>query len=167
MTIEQYKKQLIFPLRQATLVFLLKEDQILLAMKKRGFGVGRFNGVGGKVEKGETPWQSAIREVKEEIGVNISGKNEVAKLNFYFPHVDLAKNFNQQVVVYLVRNWEGEPIETEEMKPEWFQISEIPFSKMWSDDQLWLPKVLGGKKIEAEFMFNENEGIKEYFIEDK
>ena len=45
-------------LRDATLVFLIKRSQgkiseICLAMKKRGFGMNRWNGVGGKVEKDE------------------------------------------------------------------------------------------------------------------
>ena len=39
---------------EATLCFLLRKDEILLAKKKYGFGVGKWNGVGGKVEKGET-----------------------------------------------------------------------------------------------------------------
>lgn len=41
-------------MRLATLCYLLKDDQVLLAMKKRGFGEGKWNGPGGKVEKGET-----------------------------------------------------------------------------------------------------------------
>jgi len=54
---------------ELTLLFLIKDDQILLAMKKRGFGAGRFNGVGGKVEPGETIEQALIRESQEEINV--------------------------------------------------------------------------------------------------
>ena len=52
-------------MKQATLCPLIKDDQILLAMKKRGFGVGKWNGVGGKVEKGEEIIDAAIREIKE------------------------------------------------------------------------------------------------------
>jgi len=51
--------------KHLTLLFLIKEDQILLAMKKRGFGMGRFNGVGGKIEPGETIEQAMIRECQE------------------------------------------------------------------------------------------------------
>ena len=63
-------------LKQATLVFLIKKSgfetkEICLAMKKRGFGANRWNGVGGKVEVGETIEQSAIREAEEEISVKI------------------------------------------------------------------------------------------------
>ena len=61
-------------LRNSTLVFLIKKNNgsitdICLAMKKRGFGKGRWNGVGGKVEAGETIEAAAMREAREEIGV--------------------------------------------------------------------------------------------------
>ncbi|XP_037783471.1 7,8-dihydro-8-oxoguanine triphosphatase-like [Penaeus monodon] len=51
-----------------TLMFIREGEKILLGYKKRGFGQGRWNGFGGKVEAGETPEQAAIRETKEEAG---------------------------------------------------------------------------------------------------
>ena len=51
-----------------TLVFLRREGEVLLGMKKRGFGEGKWNGFGGKVEAGETIVEAAAREVKEECG---------------------------------------------------------------------------------------------------
>ncbi len=44
-----------------TLVFLVDDDRVLLGMKKRGFGAGKWNGFGGKVEPGETIEEAAIR----------------------------------------------------------------------------------------------------------
>ncbi|MFH1713627.1 MAG: NUDIX domain-containing protein, partial [Patescibacteria group bacterium] len=121
-------------MKKATLCLLIKENQedrkILLAMKKRGFGVGKWNGVGGKVdtEKGDMGIvDAAIRETKEEIGVQIKELEKVAIFNFYFPSVPKDKNWNQEVHVFLIRNWEGEPVETEEMAPRWFKESDIPF----------------------------------------
>lgn len=54
---------------ETTLLLLRKENKILLAMKKRGFGAGKYNGVGGKLEKSETPEEAMIREAKEEINI--------------------------------------------------------------------------------------------------
>ena len=71
-------------LRQTTLCFLTKDKKVLLAMKKRGFGNGRWNGVGGKLNAGETIRQAAIREAKEEIGVTVWQMEKVAVLDFYF-----------------------------------------------------------------------------------
>jgi len=38
-------------------------------MKKRGFGVGKWNGFGGKVENGETVFDGAMRELQEECSI--------------------------------------------------------------------------------------------------
>ncbi|MDO8590857.1 MAG: NUDIX domain-containing protein, partial [bacterium] len=59
-------------MRLTTLCFLVRDDEVLLAMKKRGFGVGKFNGVGGKVTAGESVLEAMIREAKEEIRVKIA-----------------------------------------------------------------------------------------------
>lgn len=141
---------------------MVKDDKVLLAMKKRGFGEGKFNGVGGKVEKGESVVEACVREAEEEIGVKIKA-HEVkstltlrALLRFYF---DRKPEWNQVCHVFVAYKWDGEPIETEEMKPQWFPIAKLPFEKMWIDDPLWLPKVLVGESLEAEFHFSAD-GIK-------
>lgn len=44
-----------------TLIIVRNEDEILLGFKKRGFGVGKWNGFGGKVETGESITDAAVR----------------------------------------------------------------------------------------------------------
>lgn len=136
-----------------TLLFLLRESEILLAMKKRGTGEGKWNGVGGKVAEGESIEQATIRECQEEIGVTPLVLEKVGLFDFQIP----AQDFHNVAHVYFCRQWEGRPIETEEMRPQWFALDSIPFSEMWSDDIHWLPKVLAGEKLEARFLFDENE----------
>lgn len=121
-----------------------------LAMKKRGFGAGRWNGMGGKVKEGETIEQAMLRETQEEVGVKVLGYQQVALLHFYFSH---EPTWNQSMHVYLAEQWLGEPIESEEMKPAWFKLEDIPYKKMWPDDIYWLPKVLEGKFVDASFTF--------------
>lgn len=144
---------------------LIKENkkgkQILLAMKKRGFGVGRWNGVGGKLDpkKDRHIRDSAIRETEEEIGVKIKNPTRVAIMDFYFPEVPKEKDFDQQVHLFLAKDWEGKPIETDEMAPKWFNVNEIPFDKMWSDDAFWMPHILKGKKLKARFSFGKEQEV--------
>jgi 8-oxo-dGTP diphosphatase len=147
------KKTLEPTTKKATLCFLLKDDEILLAMKKRGFGKGKRNGVGGKIDEGETSKQAAVREAEEEINVKIKEEDltECGRIKFYFRD---NPDWNFEVDVYTTRNWEGEPEETDEMKPKWFSIEDIPYDEMWLDDAHWLPLVLGDKKIDCEFCFN-------------
>ena len=87
MGLAEYKETLQKPLRQATLCFLInrQKEEILLAMKKRGFGKDLWNGVGGKVKPNESLLGAAARETQEEIKVKPISYRQVAVLDFYFP----------------------------------------------------------------------------------
>lgn len=144
-------------MKQASLLFLLDGDNILLAMKKRGFGVGWWNGVGGKPEPNEKIEQTALRECYEEIGVKAIDLKKVATLNFNFPGENNPNN--QQVIVFVSSDWEGFPIETEEMSPKWFRKDEIPYDNMWPDDQYWLPLILEDKYVVGDFNLDNNNNL--------
>lgn len=155
-------------MRNTTLLFLIKKQdnkisEILLAMKKRGFGVGRWNGVGGKLGDGETIEQAVIREAYEEINIvtKESDLQKVAELAFTFQH---RPDFDQLVHVYITETWQGDPVESEEMKPEWYQVSEIPFDTIWPDDKFWIPQMIDGKLIKGAFTFGEGDVILEQDI---
>ena len=141
-------------LRSTTLTFLLRDTDILLGLKKKGFGKNYLLGIGGKVENGETIEVAAKREVAEEIYVLLPELYKVGILNFYFPHVEDG-SWDQQVHVFTATRWEGEPQESEEIKPTWFKKDDIPYENMWDDAQYWLPYLLDGQIIEGEFVFNQ------------
>ena len=104
-------------------------------MKKRGFGKGKFNSFGGKVNPNETITDSAIREIEEECGLKILNENikDFGKINFYF---SAKPEWNQIAHLFLIENYDGKPVESDEMKPEWFDYDKIPYTKMWKDDPL-------------------------------
>lgn len=145
-------------MRDVTLVFLVDGDRILLGMKKVGFGQGKWNGAGGKVEDGESILASACRELEEELSVRVVPENlkEVAILDFYFPHKPA---WNQRGHIYFCSQWEGEPKESRELLPKWFSVEDIPYDEMWSDDIYWLPLVLEGTYVRADFSFDEDGGV--------
>ncbi len=151
MALVDYKSKFGKKLRLATLCFLLTEKTILLAMKKRGFGAGKVNGLGGKVKEGETVSVAVKREVLEEVGVHVQKLQRVAVLDFYFSD---QSDWNQRVFVFIAHKWKGDPVESEEMKPAWYDLTEIPYDNMWIDDQYWLPKVLAGQKVKAAFLLD-------------
>ena len=137
-----------------TLLYVLKDNKVLLIKKKRGLGSGLYNGVGGKVEKGETPLDAAIRECVEEVGIIPKGVEWRGVLEFY----NDGKLYGY-VHIFVASDYEGVPKESEEAIPIWFEIDELPYDKMWEDDKFWLPIVLiDGKKIYARFDFEDNWG---------
>ncbi len=124
-------------------------------MKKRGFGVGRWNGYGGKLQEGESVLDALFREVKEEADVDIHNPELLGILEFEFPEKDMVIENH----LFKVRSFSGEPKETEEMKPKWFNIDEIPFGEMWADDVYWMAMFLKDKKFKGKFVFGEGDVI--------
>ena len=139
-----------------TTTFLRKDNKILLATKKRGFGVGKIMGVGGKQEGDERIEETAIREVEEEIGVRITKIERMATVIFddlYYRD----KPERVPMYVFVATEWDGEPKESDEVKPEWYALPDIPYNKMWEDAQVYLPRVIRGEKFEAYFRYNEKD----------
>ena len=146
-----------------TLAFIIENNRILLALKKRGFGAGRYNGFGGKLLENETFEDALKREMLEESGIQVLRAEKVGIHSFMSterPDEEL------EVHVFHVTSYSGEPIETEEMKPEWFALDTIPFETMWPDDQYWFPLFLADKKFRTKFLFGENDTVLEKDIQE-
>lgn len=125
----------------------------MLAMKKRGFGKGLWNGVGGKLEPGESVEQTLVRETEEEIMVTPKQWRQVAEHSFSGTDKN-GVEWGLYGYVFFCEKWEGEPAETDEMAPQWFAINKIPYEQMWQDDEFWLPQVLSGAKAVGKFTFD-------------
>ena len=105
-----------------TLCIPIKDDKVILGMKKRGFGVGRWNGFGGKIEQGETIEQGAMRELTEEAGINDGVLQKMGVLEFSFQNDEKIL----EVHIFKLTDFNQEPVESEEMKPEWIIINGMP-----------------------------------------
>ncbi|KZV76584.1 hypothetical protein PENSPDRAFT_679939 [Peniophora sp. CONT] len=129
--------------------------KMLLGLKKRGFGVGLYNGFGGKVDPGETPAEAAKRELKEEAGID-APLEHCGSLLFILEN---GPEWAFQIELYRSSTFSGEITETDEMRPMWFSTSSavsaiesaagglpaIPYAQMWQDDIYWMPLMLAGK----------------------
>lgn len=140
---------------------IAKEGKMLLGFKKRGFGQGKLIGFGGKVEAGEDIAETARREVLEEAGITILDAQEVGVLHFSWNH----KPNMLEVHVFSVTDFLGTPAESEEMKPEWFEIKNLPYEKMWEDDIYWLPMFLENKKFSGKFLLDKNDALVSHQLE--
>lgn len=140
------------PKKILTLCLIHQHPRILLGMKKRGFGAGLWNGFGGKAIPGETLEEAAVRELQEECGIEASPEDleKAGILDFDFCNEPKPL----QVHIFRVLSHIGEPIETEEMRPQWFYIDEIPFKDMWPEDAYWMPLFFNGTKFRGRVLLD-------------
>ena len=140
------------PVDVATLCFIRKEGKLLLIHKKRGLGKGKINAPGGRIEKGETLEEAAIRETREEVGLTPTGLTLAGRLDFAF-----TDGYSLQAHVFTATDATGTLIETDEATPFWCDENDTPYDKMWSDDRLWIPLMLDGTRFEAQFVFENDQ----------
>ncbi|KAF6744832.1 nudix-type domain-containing protein 1 isoform p22 [Ephemerocybe angulata] len=134
--------------RHYTNAFVVQDNKILLGMKKRGWGQGKYNGFGGKVDPGETPLEAAKRELEEESGIQ-APLVHAGHLLFLTEAVEWAFHID----IYKAESYTGTITESDEMKPEWFsttsdpsaELPMIPFDRMWETDHVWLPLLIANK----------------------
>ena len=154
MNLKQHHAKYVDGLQKTTLGILIKDgDNVCLAMKKRGFGAGKWNFSGGKKRPDETIKECHIRETGEEFGTSIYKLRLVAILYFYFDDVPAEKGWNQKCYVFMVEEWEGEPQESNEMLPKWWKRQAIPYHEMWIADRHWIEHVLDNKILTGRFLF--------------
>ncbi|MFA6193566.1 MAG: 8-oxo-dGTP diphosphatase [Parcubacteria group bacterium] len=150
------------PTKITTLCLVYEHPRLLLGLKKRGFGEGRWNGYGGKVDPGETIEESLVREMQEECGLTPTKFEKRATMYFEF------KGYPEivEVNVFSIDGYDGELIETEEMKPKWFDVNDLPWKDMWPDDLHWYPLFFAGKKFEGNFLFDGQNTIIQHELEE-
>ncbi|MFA6689574.1 MAG: 8-oxo-dGTP diphosphatase [Sphaerochaetaceae bacterium] len=126
------------------------DRQVLLIDKKTGLGDGLVNAPGGHLEIAETAEEAAVREFREETGLEISDLSHRGVLNFQFKD-----GLSMRGHVFFAYSYRGEMVETDEARPFWCPVSDLPYDKMWEDDRLWLPSAIEGKRFEGFYIFDD------------
>ena len=137
------------PVDRATLVFVIRDGEILLIRKKRGLGAGKINGPGGRIEPGESALACALREAEEELRVKPTGVRQRGELRFQF-----LDGYGIHVIVFSAENCDRVARETDEAAPLWTALDRIPYDEMWEDDRIWLPLLLAGESFSGRFVFD-------------
>ena len=137
------------PLQKATLLFVEQSGQVLLIRKKRGLGAGKINAAGGRLEAGETEKACAVREMREELCVEVSDARYAGEIDFQF-----LDGYCFHLIVFTGSVFTGTPTETEEATPLWFPTDQIPYDEMWEDDIFWVPQMLRGERFYGRFLFD-------------
>ena len=149
----------------ATLAYIVcnKQEVLLLFRNKKenDFHEGKYIGIGGRLEPGETPLECILRELKEETGYTLTPPEVEFRGYIYFDEIHRDKinedlpAFNWLVFLYYVQVTEKLDFENPEGKLLWTPINEIPYGKMWAGDKIFTPKLLETQEIvEAKFLYD-------------
>ena len=142
----------IMEVKDVTNVLFVKNNKVLLGLKKRGFGKSKYNGFGGKLKRGETIVEAAKREAREEVGLIMREYYKAAVIDF-------KDSYPLRMHLYVCTAWVGKVVESDGMAPTWFSFDNIPYGEMWDDDKYWFEKALNGKRFKASFSFENNDDV--------
>lgn len=125
-------------MKLATLCYLRQGGKTLMIhriKKINDMHQGKWNGLGGKLEPGETPEECAIREIYEESGLKVH--NPTWKGLLTFP--GFANDEDWYAFVFVAREFEGEIIDSPEGDLHWIEDERLPELELWEGDRIFLP----------------------------
>ena len=135
-----------------TVCYIIDGKKLFMIKRAEGlFGAGKWSGLGGKIEAGESKEQACVREVYEESGLHVDDLKYHGSLEFRF------ENTEESIIVYVfsTTSFRGQLTESPEGILRWIDFDEIPYGKMWDDGRYWLPLLIEGKDFNGEFHFDQ------------
>lgn len=141
----------------STLVYVRDGGRTLMLHKRRGHQRGKWNGLGGKFEPGETPEACARREVREEAGIEVERLDLRGFLTF--PLFDGERDW--YVFVFVGRGPRGEPRGSDEGELRWVEDAEVVRLELHEGDRVFLPWLDGPEFFSARFWYGQ-EGFERY-----
>ncbi len=150
-------------MKLATLCYVRKDGKTLMLYrnkKENDYHEGKWNGLGGKFEAGESPEECAIREIKEEAGLNV--KSMKLKGFITFPMFDGKEDW--YVFLFVIDDFDGELIDSPEGKLEWIPDTELEKLNLWDGDKIFIPWLFQDKFFSAKFNY-ENGKFIDYQVE--
>jgi 8-oxo-dGTP diphosphatase len=135
----------------ATLCYIKKDSRTLMVHRNKkpdDMHAGKWNGLGGKFEPGESPEECVLREVREESGLHIRDPRLAGLL--MFPGF---KGDDWYVFVFTARDFEGALIDSPEGELAWVPDQELASLNLWESDHIFFPWLDGEKVFTAKFIY--------------
>ena len=147
-------------MKLATLCYVInkKSNSTLMihrVKKENDYHQGKWNGLGGKFESGESPEECAIREIKEESGLNV--KSVTMKGFITFPMFDGKEDW--YVFLFVTDDFEGELIDSNEGDLAWIPNEKLTEINLWDGDKIFIPWLFKDKFFSAKFNYKDGEFV--------
>lgn len=145
----------------ATLCYVKRGGKTLMLHRNKMPGdmhAGKWNGLGGKFEAGETPEECVRREVQEEAGLVIHNPRLHGLL--MFPRF---KGDDWYVFVFTATEFSGELSESAEGGLAWIEDERLTRLNLWPSDHIFLPWIEAGKFFSAKFEY-EGDAMQRYEV---
>jgi 8-oxo-dGTP diphosphatase len=147
-------------MKLATLCYVIdkKKNSTLMihrVKKENDYHRGKWNGLGGKFEPGESPEECAVREIKEESGLKV--KKIKMKGFITFPMFDGKEDW--YVFLFIAEEFEGELIDSNEGKLSWIPNNQLTEINLWEGDKYFIPWLFKEKFFSAKFIYENGDYI--------
>jgi 8-oxo-dGTP diphosphatase len=150
-------------MKLATLCYVRKDNRTLMVhrvKKEQDIHRGKWNGLGGKLEPGETPEECAIREIKEESGLLV--RRPLLKGILTFPA--FAHDEDWYAFVFVVTEFEGELIDSPEGNLKWIEDADLPKLNLWEGDKIFLPWLDRPGFFSGKFIYQDGKFIQHHVV---
>lgn len=147
------------PRELATLCYVRNQGRTLMlhrTKKINDYHAGKWNGLGGKLEAGETPEECAIREIREESGLEALDLRLRGQITF--PAFDDVVDW--YVYLFTIDNFRGELIDSPEGELAWIEERDLLSLPLWPGDRIFIPWVFGDRYFSAKFVYQQGELIR-------
>ncbi|MCR5650094.1 MAG: 8-oxo-dGTP diphosphatase [Lachnospiraceae bacterium] len=130
-------------MKNTTLCYIEKDDCYLMLLrnkKENDVNRGKWIGVGGHFEEGESPQDCLLREVKEETGLTLTSFSFRGIVTFIYN-----ENETEYMHLFTSDSFTGSLQSCDEGDLKWIRKDDIPNLNLWEGDRLFLPRLISGE----------------------
>ena len=142
-------------IEHVVLAYIERDNKYLMLLRNKrehDINKGKYIGVGGHMEKGETKEEALVREIKEETNLDVLDYEYRGKIEF----IDTA-NHHEMMYLFHVSDFKGEMSECNEGELSWVDKDKIFDLNLWEGDIIFLKPFMETKEfIDLVLYYNED-----------
>lgn len=152
-------------MKDTTLCYIEKDNKYLMlnrSNKKNDGSQGKWMGIGGHFEEGESPYDCVVREAMEETGLTVISPQYRAVVTF-----NSDKYETEQMHLFTCKDFTGNLVESDEGSLKWIDKEKLSDLNMWSGDIIFLKLLETEKSFFSLKLTYKGETLKEYYLNGK